>query len=53
MKTVKDITVTKGRAKKSFENAFENTLTGKITNQIQSAVDNVKIRTGVITKFYP
>ena len=53
MKSVKDITITQGRAKKSFENVFNNLIMGKITDKIDKTVEKERIRTGVITKFYP
>lgn len=53
MKTVKDITITKGRAKKSVEDAVNKVFGNKVTDQINNAVENERIRTGVITKFYP
>ena len=50
----KNITATKGRLHSQFSNVVNNVLTSKnIPGQIQKAVDNEKIRTGVITKFYP
>lgn len=49
----KDITVTKGRVEEAIEGAITRTIGPKITQQINNAVENTKIRTGVITKFYP
>ena len=49
----KDITITKGRVEEAIEGAITRTIGPKITQQITNAVDNTKIRTGIITKFYP
>ena len=49
----KDITVTKGRVEEAIEGAITRTIGPKTTQQITNAVDNTKIRTGIITKFYP
>jgi len=50
---VKDITVTKGRAKEAIEGGVTKVFGTKVSNQINNAVAEERIRTGVITKFYP
>ena len=48
----KDITITKGRVEEAIEGAITRTIGPKITQQINTAVEGAKIRTGIITKFY-
>ena len=50
---VQDITVTKGRAQTAVKNAFQQSVSQEINNQLNTAIENERIRTGVITKFYP
>ena len=50
---VQDITVTKGRAQNAVKNAFETAVGNEISNQLSTAIENERIRTGVITKYYP
>ena len=49
----KDITVTKPRAKNAVQKQIDKVVTPKIDNAVKTAVENERIRTGVITKFYP
>lgn len=49
-----EITVTQGRLNQALSTAIKKTDVGThINQQIQDAVENVMIRTGIITKFYP
>ena len=50
----KYITATEGRLASSFEKVVNQHIDNyNIPEKIQDAVDNVKIRTGTVTKFYP
>ena len=49
----KDITVTEGRAKKAFTNSVQKSILPAVNETVQNAVENERIKTGVITKFYP
>lgn len=53
MKTSKNVTVTEGRTKEAIFNVFNKTLTPQIKNDVKNAVENERIKTGVITKYYP
>lgn len=48
-----DITVTEARFKRSVGNFIDEVTTPKINDKVDTAVQNERIRTGVITKFYP
>lgn len=47
-----DITQTQGRLKQSIDNAITRKAMPQITKQIDAAVENERIRTGTIVKFY-
>ncbi|MBQ8017596.1 MAG: hypothetical protein IJ258_05750 [Methanobrevibacter sp.] len=47
-----DITPTKGRLKQALDNAVTNRALPQITHQIETTVDEEKIRTGRVLKFY-
>ena len=47
-----DITVTEGRLKQSIDDAVTRSIGNKISQQITNAVENERVKTGVITKFY-
>lgn len=49
----KNITATKGRLQEGLDKVTSNMIDKTVPSQINEAVDKVKIRTGVITKFYP
>ena len=49
---IKDITLTEARAKNAVNNTIQNIVGPTITQEITSTVENERIRTGVITKFY-
>lgn len=48
-----NITATDARLKKALTNNINSLVTNEITKTITTTVDNSKIRTGVVTKFYP
>lgn len=48
-----NVTVTDGRLKKSLKDNIEPIMLPKVERTITKEVNNSKIRTGVITKFYP
>jgi len=48
-----NVTVTDGRLKKSLKDNIEPIILPKVERTITKEVNNSKIRTGVITKFYP
>lgn len=52
MKTVKSSTITQGRMEQAIEHAVNRVAGPQITQQINDVVENERIRTGVITKFY-
>lgn len=47
-----DITPTRGRLKEALDNAVTNRALPQITRQIETTVDEEKIRTGRVVKFY-
>jgi len=49
----KDITVTDARVKQSLGNFVNNVTTPRINKTVNDAVADDRIRTGIITKFYP
>lgn len=49
----KKITATKGRLEENLNRISNTAIEKTVPTQIENAVDKVKIRTGVITKFYP
>lgn len=53
MKTVKNSTITQGRMEQSIEHAINRVAGPQITQQINQAVEDERIRTGSVTKFYP
>ena len=53
MRTIKDSTITQGRMEQAINNAVNRVAGPQIVQQIDAAVENEKIRTGVVTKFYP
>ena len=48
-----NVTVTEGRLKKALKDNIEPIMLPKVERTITKEVNNSKIRTGVITKFYP
>lgn len=52
MKTVKNSTMTQGRMEKAIGHAVNRVAGPQITQQITEAVENERIKTGVLTKFY-
>ena len=53
MANAKDITVTEGRAKKAVDSIVTELTMPKVTDKVKTAIEEERIRTGVITKFYP
>ena len=53
MNTSKDLTLTEGRAREAMDNVFTELTMPKVTDKVKTAVEEERIRTGVITKFYP
>ena len=53
MKTSKNLTVTEGRTRDAFNNAVTSAFDSTLKSSVKSAVENERIRTGVITKYYP
>ena len=49
----KDITVTKPRAKQAVNKHLNKVITPQVEKKVKEAVEKERIRTGVITKFYP
>ena len=49
----KDITVTKPRAKQAVNKHLKKAIAPTLNKTVKEAVENDRIRTGVITKFYP
>lgn len=52
MKTIKDSTITTGRLEQSIEHAVNRVAGPQITQQISNAVEDERLRTGRVTKFY-
>lgn len=52
MKSVKKSTITQGRMEQAIDRAVNRVAGPQITQQINDAVENERIRTGTITKFY-
>lgn len=52
MKSVKKSTITQGRMEQAIDRAVSRVAGPQITQQINEAVENERIRTGTITKFY-
>lgn len=52
MKTVKQSTITQGRMEQAIAHAVNRVSGPQITQQINDSVENERIRTGVITKYY-
>ena len=48
-----DLTMTEGRAKKAFTNSVQKSILPAVNETVKNAVENERIKTGVITKFYP
>ena len=48
-----EVTPTDARMKKLLSKQINNVMESPVPQQISNAVDNVSIKTGVITKFYP
>ena len=53
MKTSKNITVTDARTRKALNNLIKEITAPQIQKTVKKAVDNEKIKTGKVTKFYP
>ena len=53
MKTYKNITVTEGRTNEVVQNVVKKAITPTINDAVKNAVEKERIRTGIITKFYP
>lgn len=53
MNTSKDLVMTDKRAQQAFDDAITRVTLPRINEQIKSSVDNERLRTGVIRKFYP
>ena len=53
MKTSKKLTVTEGRTREAVFNAVSQSIAPKLKNAVENAVEDERIRTGIITKFYP
>ena len=53
MKTLNKTTVTEGRMERAITDAVNRVAGPQLTQQINDSVENERIRTGVITKFYP
>ena len=53
MNTSKDLVVTEGRAKKAFDDAATRVIMPTVDEKIKSSVEDERLRTGVIRKFYP
>lgn len=49
----KKINATKGRLMNSFDKITHNTIQNTVPKQIEEAISDVSMKTGVITKFYP
>ena len=49
----KDITLTEARFKESIDNFINNVTTPRIDKKVNTTVENERIKTGVIIKFYP
>lgn len=53
MNTSNDLVITEGRARQAFNDAATRVILPTVDNKINTSVENERIRTGVITKFYP
>lgn len=53
MKTSNKITVTQGRLENAIDRNLSKVVTPQIKENVQTAVRSERIRTGVVTKFYP
>lgn len=53
MNTSKDLVITEGRAKKAFDDAATRVIMPTVDEKIKSSVEDERLRTGVIRKFYP
>ena len=53
MRTSQNITVTDARTKNAMDNFVKQSITPVIQEQVQSAIDGEKIKTGRVTRFYP
>ena len=53
MNTSKDLVITEGRAKKAFDDAATRVIMPTVDQKIKSSVEDERLRTGVIRKFYP
>ena len=53
MTNSQDITVTEGRAKKAVDSLTTELMMPKVNDKVKTAVKEERIKTGVITKFYP
>lgn len=53
MRTSQNITVTDSRTRNAMDNFVKQSITPVIQQEVKSAIDDEKIKTGKVTKFYP
>ena len=53
MNRSQDLTVTESRAKNAWDNLLEERVLPKVNENIKKSIENERIKTGVVTKFYP
>lgn len=53
MNNSQDITITEGRARKAIDNTLTEFAMPKVKDFVKNSVENERIRTGVIKKYYP
>ena len=49
----KNITVTEGRTRQAFKDGVKQSILPQVKETVKTAVENERIRTGVITRYYP